>query len=134
VRNNYFTARLDATGKLGFTFYQKSSAAIHMLVYEVAGDLIDEYLQMSESTCLESMYKFCKVVIAVFGTVYLRELTIEDTARLLSINEEGSGRTAHFHGNTSIAAMPRVARSFLRLWHRKIFGSGTLFWHGRLPQ
>jgi hypothetical protein len=88
VRNNYFTARLDATGKLGFTFYQKSSAAIHMLIYEVAGDLIDEYLRMSESTCLESMYKFCKVVIAVFGTVYLREPTIEDTARLLSINEE----------------------------------------------
>jgi hypothetical protein len=43
---------------------------------------------MSESICLESMYKFCREVIAVFGTVYLREPTVEDTARLLSINEE----------------------------------------------
>jgi hypothetical protein len=58
-----------------------------MLAYEVAGDLIDEYLRISKTTCLESMYKFCKAVIAVFGTVYLREPTVEDTARLLSINE-----------------------------------------------
>jgi hypothetical protein len=47
-----------------------------MLAYEVAGDLIDEYLRMSKTTCLESMYKFCKTVIAVFGTVYLREPTV----------------------------------------------------------
>jgi hypothetical protein len=54
-----------------------------MLAYGVAGDLIDEYLRMSESTYLELMYKFCKAVIAVFDTVYLREPTVEDTARLL---------------------------------------------------
>jgi hypothetical protein len=39
----------------------------------------------------------------------------------------GSERTARLHGKASLAAMPRVARSFLRPWHRKIFGSGTLF-------
>jgi hypothetical protein len=64
AHDSYFTARPDATGKLGFSFYQKCYAAIHMLAYGVAGDLIDEYLRMSESTCLESMYKFCKAVIA----------------------------------------------------------------------
>jgi hypothetical protein len=53
AHNNYFTARPDATGKLGFTSYQKCSATIRMLAYGVAGDLIDEYLRMSESTCLE---------------------------------------------------------------------------------
>jgi hypothetical protein len=42
---------------------------------------------MSETTCLELMYKFCKAVITVFGTVYLREPTVEDTVWLLSINE-----------------------------------------------
>jgi hypothetical protein len=31
------------------------------------------------------------------------------------------------HGKASIEAMPRVALSFLRQWHRKIFGSHTLF-------
>jgi hypothetical protein len=43
---------------------------------------------MSESTCRESMYKFCRAVIEIFGTVYLREPTVEDTARLPSINEK----------------------------------------------
>jgi hypothetical protein len=86
--DNYFTARPDATGKFGFTSYQKCSVAIRMLAYGVAGDLIDEYFRMSESTCLESMYKFCRAVIAVFGIVYLREPTVEGTGRLLSINKE----------------------------------------------
>jgi hypothetical protein len=30
---------------------------------------------------------FCKAVVEVFGEVYLREPTVEDTARLLLINE-----------------------------------------------
>jgi hypothetical protein len=84
---DYFTSKPDATSKLGFTSYQKCSAIIRMLAYGVVGDLVDEYLRMSETICLESMYKFCKAVIAVFGTIYLREPTIEDTARLSSINE-----------------------------------------------
>ena len=57
-----------------------------MLAYGVPGDLIDEYVRMSESTCLESLYKFCKAVIAVFGPEYLREPTAEDTTRLLAMN------------------------------------------------
>jgi hypothetical protein len=27
-----------------------------MLAYEVAGDLVDEYMHMRETTCLDSMY------------------------------------------------------------------------------
>jgi hypothetical protein len=53
----------------------------------VLGDLIDDYIRMSESTCNEAMYRFCEVVIAVFGEYYLREPNMDDTARLLSINE-----------------------------------------------
>lgn len=49
-------------------------------------DLIDEYVQMCESTGLESMYRFCRAVIAVFGPEYLREPTTADTTRLLSMN------------------------------------------------
>jgi hypothetical protein len=43
-----------ATGKLGCDFisYQKCFAIIRMLVYGVTGDLIDEYLRMSETTFL----------------------------------------------------------------------------------
>jgi hypothetical protein len=33
------------------------------------------------------MYRFCENVIVVFGEYYLREPNMDDTARLLSINE-----------------------------------------------
>src|SRR3954463_5096152 len=59
-----------------------------MLAYGVPGDLIDEYVRMSESTCLASLYRFFKVVVAVFGPEYLREPNEADTSRLLGINKE----------------------------------------------
>jgi hypothetical protein len=43
---------------------KKCFATIRMLEYGVDGDLIDEYLQMSETICLDAMYKSCKSVIA----------------------------------------------------------------------
>jgi hypothetical protein len=59
-----------------------------MLAYGVSGDLIDEYLGMSEITFLGAMYKFCRAVIVVYDEVYLRrEPTTVDTAWLLSVNE-----------------------------------------------
>ena len=65
--DDYFECKEDAVGKIGFSSYQKCTPAIRMLAYGVPGDLIDEYVRMSESTCLESLYKFCKAVIVVFG-------------------------------------------------------------------
>jgi hypothetical protein len=50
--NLYVRCVLNAAGKLGFTSYQKCSAAICMLAYGVVDDLIDEYLRMSKTTCL----------------------------------------------------------------------------------
>ena len=41
---------------------------------------------LSESTCLQSIYKFYKAVVQVFGQNYLREPNAGDTTRLLSIN------------------------------------------------
>ena len=60
VYDDYFIAKPDACGKLGFTSYQKCSAAIRMLAYGVTGDIVDEYIRMGESTCLESMLSFAK--------------------------------------------------------------------------
>jgi hypothetical protein len=83
----YFRCKPDATGKLGFSSYKKCSAAIRMLACGVAKDLVDEYMCMSESTCIVSMYKFCRAIISVFGEEYLREPNLEDTQRLQ--REEG---------------------------------------------
>jgi hypothetical protein len=63
-----------------------------MLAYGVCGDLIDEYLRMSKTRFLDTTYKFCKAVIVVFGEVYLSQPSVADTARMLSINEEGGFR------------------------------------------
>jgi hypothetical protein len=79
--DDYFHLKKDATCKLGFTSYEKCTAA------RVAGDLVDEYMHMSESTSLESMYRFCIAVFRVFAGEYLRELNVDDTVQLLSINE-----------------------------------------------
>ncbi|XP_045089500.1 uncharacterized protein [Aegilops tauschii subsp. strangulata] len=57
-----------------------------MLAYGIPGDLVDEYVRMSETTCLMLMYKFCQAVIEVFGPEYLRQPTAADTERLLATN------------------------------------------------
>ena len=59
-----------------------------MLAYGIPGDLVDEYVRMSESTCLLSLYSFCMAVVEVFGPEYLREPNAADTERLLAINVE----------------------------------------------
>ena len=57
-----------------------------MLAYGVPSDLVDEYVCMSEFTCLESLYMFCKVVV----TEYLREPSFADATWfcLRSMNQE----------------------------------------------
>ncbi|XP_073363501.1 uncharacterized protein [Aegilops tauschii subsp. strangulata] len=77
----YFECKTDALGKLGFSSYQKCTVAIRMLAYGIPGDLVDEYVRMSETTCLMSMYKFCQAVIEVFDPEYLRQPTAADTER-----------------------------------------------------
>ncbi|XP_045087375.2 uncharacterized protein [Aegilops tauschii subsp. strangulata] len=84
----YFDCKEDALGKLDFSLYQKCTATIRMLAYGIPGDLVDEYVRMSESTCLLSLYSFCAAVVEVFGPEYLREPNAADTERLLVINAE----------------------------------------------
>ena len=86
----YFECKEDALGKLGLSSYHKCTTAIRMLAYGISGDLVDEYVRMSESTCLLSMYSFCKAVLAVFSPEYLREPTVADTEGLLAINAQKS--------------------------------------------
>jgi hypothetical protein len=53
--DNYFQAKYDCTVKIGFSSYQKCFAAIRQLAYGVPGDLLDDYMRMSESTCHGAM-------------------------------------------------------------------------------
>jgi hypothetical protein len=58
-----------------------------MLAYEIAGDLVDDCMRLSNSTCLESIYRFCKAIVQLFRMVYLRDPNVVDIARLLSIKD-----------------------------------------------
>ncbi|XP_051190436.1 uncharacterized protein [Lolium perenne] len=49
-------------------------------------DTANDYLRMPESTCTETLYRFCRAVIAVLAEDYLRALKADDTARILPKN------------------------------------------------
>ncbi|KAB1199633.1 hypothetical protein CJ030_MR0G018646 [Morella rubra] len=58
-----------------------------MLAYGVIGDYVDEYLRISETTAMQSLKLFVKVVISLYSDQYLRSPTTNDIARLLEIGE-----------------------------------------------
>ncbi|XP_073354984.1 uncharacterized protein [Aegilops tauschii subsp. strangulata] len=82
-----FILKKDIVGAIGFSGYQKSTAALRMLAYGTAADSWDEYLRMSESTCADAMVRFATAVVEVFRPRYLRKPTVSDTDRLLAISK-----------------------------------------------
>jgi hypothetical protein len=57
-----------------------------MLAYGVSADFLDDYVRMRESTIIESLKHFVKVVVDFFGDKYLRAPNAQDTARLMAMN------------------------------------------------
>jgi hypothetical protein len=86
--DNYFICKKDCTGMVGFSSYQKCTAALWMLAYGALGDAHDDYIRMAESTAMECMSRFCRALVSVCGSDYLRTPNEEDTARILAQNIE----------------------------------------------
>ncbi|XP_071741341.1 uncharacterized protein [Rutidosis leptorrhynchoides] len=84
----YFYQRRDATGLLGFTIYQKITSAIRQLAYGVAPDIFDEYLHIGETTSYRCLENYCKSVIHLFSTEYLRKPNTHDVQRLITKHEQ----------------------------------------------
>ncbi|XP_059285905.1 uncharacterized protein LOC132039439 [Lycium ferocissimum] len=59
-----------------------------ILAYGLPADATDEYVKIGESTAIESMKRFCRAIIEVFGQQYLRSPTANNVARLLHIGEQ----------------------------------------------
>lgn len=55
-----------------------------MLAY---GKLVDAEIRMGEATVLNTTVQFARTVVEVFGQEYLRESTVENTEKLLTIGE-----------------------------------------------
>ena len=84
----YFIQRTDAIGVLGLSSLQKITAAYIILAYRTPTVSMDEYIRIGESTAIESLRRFVKVVIAMFGDHYLRSPNNIDIARLLQTGEQ----------------------------------------------
>ena len=85
--DNYFVQKRNAAGTLGLSCLQKVVAAFRMLAYGVAADATDDYVRIGESTALESLRRFVRAVVEIFGDEYMRMPNEKDTARLLAIGE-----------------------------------------------
>ena len=82
----WFLQAPDATGRLGLSTLQKSTAAIRMLAYGVPADACDEYVRLGESTVLEAMKRWVAVIHACFGETYLRQPMRVDIEKQMQIN------------------------------------------------
>ncbi|KAL6535290.1 hypothetical protein OROMI_026664 [Orobanche minor] len=86
--DEYFTQKVDAVGRWGVSPLQKMVAALWMLAYGCAADVLDEYVQIGESTVIESLKHSCDAVINIFEEKYLRRPNERDVERLLKEGEE----------------------------------------------
>uniref|UniRef100_A0A0D3CWM1 DDE Tnp4 domain-containing protein n=1 Tax=Brassica oleracea var. oleracea TaxID=109376 RepID=A0A0D3CWM1_BRAOL len=63
----YFQHRRDAVGRFELSPLQKCTAAICMLAYGCAGDMVDRYLRMGETTALLCLEKITEGIIDLYG-------------------------------------------------------------------
>ncbi|CAH9103581.1 unnamed protein product [Cuscuta epithymum] len=91
--DTYFRQKVDAVGNIGLSPLQKMVAAIRMLAYGCPADLLDEYVQIGETTAIESLKRFCGAIIGIYEAKYLRKPNIDDIRMLLK-----EGETRGFSG------------------------------------
>ena len=84
----YFVQRCNAAGILGLSPLQKITAAFRIIAYGLPADAIDDYVRIGESTAIESLRKFVKAVVQIFGEQYLRRPNNDDIQRLMDVAEK----------------------------------------------
>jgi hypothetical protein len=88
ANSNYFKRRRNAAGTMGFSAFQKILAAMRVLAYGIPTEYTDEYLCIGQDTTIESVRRFAKMVIRLYGDWYLRAPNEQDRKRLIEMNEK----------------------------------------------
>ena len=60
-----FKLKSECTRLVGFSSIQKCTTALRVLAYGAPTDAVDDYLHMAESTCITTMYRYCRAIVAV---------------------------------------------------------------------
>ncbi|XP_022019320.1 uncharacterized protein LOC110919354 [Helianthus annuus] len=127
----YFQQRPDAHGKIGFTTWQKVTAALRQLAYDNSSDIMDDYVKMSARVARESLHNFCAYIIELYMKRYLRKPTFSDMQQLLEHHAEYHGLpgmigslTSGYHGMPTMM-LEAVASQDLWIWH-SFFGMPSL--------
>ncbi|KAB2595409.1 hypothetical protein D8674_030859 [Pyrus ussuriensis x Pyrus communis] len=80
--DHYFARKLDVAGRQGISPCQKLTFAFCMLANGCSANSTNEYCRLAESTAIENLKRFCKVIEGIYGATYLRNLNREDLKRL----------------------------------------------------
>jgi hypothetical protein len=79
ANSNYFKHRRNVVVTMGFSAFQKISTAMRVIAYGIPADYTDEYLRIGQDTTSELVRKFAKMVIRLYGDMYLRAPNKQDT-------------------------------------------------------
>jgi hypothetical protein len=69
-RSPYFTKRYDATDRISLTLLQKCTATLRQLAYDMAANMIYEYLKLGKSTVLECLEYYCACIVECDGAEF----------------------------------------------------------------
>ena len=99
ANSEYFKRRRNAAGTMGFSAFQKISAAMRVIAYGIPADYTDEYLRIGQDTTTESVRRFAKMVIRLYGDWYLRAPNEQDTKRLMEMNNKRDRKSTRLNSS-----------------------------------
>ncbi|KAL6613823.1 hypothetical protein ACP70R_036093 [Stipagrostis hirtigluma subsp. patula] len=85
--DSYFKQKRNCAGQLGFSAIHKCTVAIKMLAYGSIADALDDHLEMGESTVLETLKRFVRTIVNVFGEEWIRPPSEIELQHILKANE-----------------------------------------------
>jgi hypothetical protein len=87
AKNQYFVQRRDACHRPSFSPLQKCTTAMKILAYERPADFLEDVIRMGESTILECLKEFSRIVRSVYIAEYLRPPNVEEVNQILACND-----------------------------------------------